>query len=57
MANKTDKTDQMLENVLEQEQNAQGTTEDYSLNDDRRVKTLSPTALVARTIHFLAFSM
>ena len=48
MANKTDNTDQMLENVLEQEQNAQGTTEDYSLNDDRRVKTLSPTALVVK---------
>ncbi len=51
MADNTEKnqgTEEMLENVLEKEASAQGAADEYSLNDDRRVKTLSPTALVVK---------
>jgi peptide/nickel transport system permease protein len=51
MADNTEKnqgTNEMLEDVLEKEASAQGAADDYSLNDDRRVKTLSPTALVVK---------
>ena len=41
-------TEHMLEDVLEREATAQGAGDEYSLNDDRRVKTLSPTALVVK---------
>ena len=47
MANQED-TNQMIEDVLSKEADAQEASEEYSLNDDRRVKTLSPTALVMK---------
>ncbi|MDO4807905.1 MAG: ABC transporter permease [Coriobacteriales bacterium] len=45
---KQEDTNQMIEDVLSKEADAQEASEEYSLNDDRRVKTLSPTALVMK---------
>jgi peptide/nickel transport system permease protein len=48
---KTDKDNAVIEEIKEVEASKAeniGTEEEYSLNDDRRVKTLSPSALVAK---------
>jgi len=46
--NNENKVQEAIESALEHEAEAQTTDEEYSLNDDRRVKTLSPTALVLK---------
>ena len=43
-----DKMQNAVDEALAQDATAMADTEDYSLNDDRRVKTLSPTMLVIK---------
>ena len=42
------KAEKIIEEQLEREADVNESAEEYSLNDDRRVKTLSPTALVVK---------
>ncbi len=48
MAEDTNKMQDAVEEALAQDAEAMHDTEEYSLNDDRRVKTLSPTMLVVK---------
>ena len=45
---KANKMQNAVDEALAQDASAMADTEDYSLNDDRRVKTLSPTMLVVK---------
>ena len=42
------KVEDAIEGALKREATTHGSSEDYSLNDDRRVRTLSPTMLVVK---------
>ncbi len=48
MAEEKNSMQDAVDEALAQDAQAMSDTEDYSLNDDRRVKTLSPTALVIK---------
>lgn len=48
MAEPNEKAQEAIDEALAREAEAQAGSEDYSLSDDRRVKTLSPTALVVK---------